>query len=83
MTREVYLQDDPARMYAVMRKTPKPCLAFKILGAGRVPSAEKAFKQAFDSLKPNDGVIVGVFPKFTDEIKEDAWWTTKYGQIVT
>ncbi|MCP5120052.1 MAG: hypothetical protein GY953_55355, partial [bacterium] len=76
MPREVYLQDDPARMYEVMRKTPKPCLAFKILAAGRVRSAERAFKQAFESLKPIDAVIVGMFPRFSDEVKENAWWTT-------
>ena len=80
MAREVYLQDDPARMYKVMRKTPKPCLAFKILAAGRVVSVENAFKQAFESLKPIDAVMVGVFPRFTDEVKENAWWTTCYGK---
>lgn len=83
MPREIYLQDDPPRMYEVMRKTSKPCLAFKILGAGRVASAEAAFKQAFESLKPNDGVIVGMFPRFTDEVKENAWWTTRYGNVAT
>ena len=37
---------DPARMFAVMRQTPKPCLAFKILAAGRVASSFRAVEQA-------------------------------------
>ncbi len=74
MTREIYLQGDPDRMYKVMRQTPKPCFAFKILAAGRVAdeAIPDAFKKAYASIKPNDGVYVGVFPKNKDEIKENA-----------
>jgi hypothetical protein len=61
-------------MYSVMRQTPKPCFAFKILAAGRVDDSgvEAAFRTAFSSLKPNDGVLVGVFPRGKDEIRENA-----------
>jgi hypothetical protein len=74
MPREIYLQSDPPRMYSVMRQTPKPCFAFKILAAGRVDDSgvEAAFRTAFSSLKPNDGVLVGVFPRGKDEIRENA-----------
>ncbi len=72
MASEVYLQDDPPRMYKVLRQTPKPCFAFKVLAAGRVRSPEAAFKLAFDSLKPTDCVFVGMFPRVKDEIKENA-----------
>ncbi|MFN2283790.1 MAG: hypothetical protein ACK2UQ_05165, partial [Anaerolineae bacterium] len=34
--KEVYLESDPPRMYKAMRGTDKPCLAFKILAAGRL-----------------------------------------------
>ncbi len=76
---EVYLQDDPPRMYKVFRQTKKPCFAFKIMGAGRVRSAEAAFKLAFESIKPNDFVCVGLFPRIKDEVKENAYWTSRYG----
>ena len=33
---EVYLPGDPPRMFAAMRATGRPCLAFKILAAGRL-----------------------------------------------
>jgi thiamine monophosphate synthase len=74
MPREVYLQSDPARMYAVMRQTPKPCFAFKILAAGRIEDQgiAGAFRTAFQSIKANDGVFVGMFPRYKDEVKENA-----------
>ena len=74
MPREIYLQSDPARMYAVIRQTSKPCFAFKILAAGRVEEqgVEGAFRTAFQSIKPNDGVFVGMFPRYKDEVKENA-----------
>lgn len=74
MPNELYLKSDPARMYRVMRQTKKPCFAFKILAAGRIPDRgiEQAFRTAFESIKPTDGVYVGMFPKFKDEVKENA-----------
>lgn len=74
MSHEIYLQSDPARMYKVMRQTRKQCFAFKILAAGRIGDGEvgKAFRTAFESIKPNDGVFVGMFPRRKDEVKENA-----------
>jgi thiamine monophosphate synthase len=74
MPREIYLQSDPARMYKVMRQTSKTCFAFKILAAGRIAddSVEKTFRTAFSSIKPNDGVFVGMYPRNKDEVKENA-----------
>jgi hypothetical protein len=72
MQGECYLQSDPPRMYAVMRKTTKPCFAFKILAAGRVANAERAFQLAYESIKPTDGVFIGLFPKSKDETRENA-----------
>lgn len=74
MPREIYIQSDPARMYRVMRQTPKTCFAFKILAAGRVAdnAVANAFRTAYASIKPNDGVYIGVFPRDKDEIRENA-----------
>ena len=72
---ELYLETDPPRAYEVARKTPKTCLLFKILASGRrVHSPEevdKAFKEALDSIKPQDCVVVGMFPRFQDQVKEN------------
>jgi hypothetical protein len=74
MPGDVYIQSDPARMYKVMRQTKKTCFAFKILAAGRIPDdgVEKAFHTAFSSIKPGDGVYVGMFPRIKDEVRENA-----------
>jgi hypothetical protein len=74
MPGDIYLQSDPPRMYRVMRQTRKPCFAFKILAAGRIPDSgvDQAFRTAFESIKPIDGVYVGMFPRVKDEVKENA-----------
>jgi hypothetical protein len=61
-------------MYRVMRQTRKPCFAFKILAAGRIPDrgVDQAFRTAFESIKPTDGIYVGMFPRVKDEVKENA-----------
>ena len=70
---ETYLRSDPARMYNVMRQTKKPCFAFKVLAAGRIPDKgiEEAFRTAFANLKPVDGIFVGMWPSRKDEIREN------------
>jgi hypothetical protein len=80
---EVYLQSDPPRMFKAMRQTRRPCLAFKILAAGRLSErrewVENAFKQTFEGIKPTDAVIVGIYDKFTDQPAEDAGFTRRFG----
>ncbi len=80
---EVYLQSDPPRMFKVMRQTKRPCLAFKILAAGRLSErrewVEQAFQQTFQSIKSNDAVIVGLYDKFSDQPAEDAEYTRRFG----
>ena len=74
MPGEIYVQSDPERMYKVMRQTAKTCFAFKILAAGRIAddAVAQAFRTAFSSIKPHDGVYVGMFPRIKDEVKENA-----------
>lgn len=73
---EIYLERDPERMCAAVRKTSKTCLLFKILAAGRRTNSAKqvdeAFRFAFANIKPQDCVIVGMFPRYIDEVKENA-----------
>ena len=73
MAQEIYLRSDPPRMYKVMRQTRKPCFAFKILAAGRLSEQQldAAFQTAFESIKPIDGVFVGIFPRIKDEIRDN------------
>lgn len=72
---EVYLEEDLARTYRVIRQTKRTCFVFKILAAGRLSSPQQvdaAFKTAFDGIKPQDCVVVGMYPRYIDEVKENA-----------
>jgi len=67
-----FYQTDPKAMCEVIRQTPKTCLAFKILAAGRNCATQQdvldAFGFAFDNIKKQDAVVVGVFPKYIDQV---------------
>ncbi|MHC4593301.1 MAG: hypothetical protein ACYS8L_11515, partial [Planctomycetota bacterium] len=82
---EVFLEEDPVRMCRVMRQTPKPCLAFKILAAGHLTSrqetVEKAFRDTFAQIKPTDAVIVGMYPEFEDEVALNAGYTRRFSEL--
>jgi len=82
---EPYLADDPKRMTDAVRQSKKICLGFKILAAGRLCqnqfAVEQAFRFAFQSIKPTDAVIVGMYPRFSDEVAENAGFVRKYGRI--
>ena len=38
-------------------------------------SVMEAFKFAFEHLKPTDGVIVGMYPRYQDQIRQNAQYT--------
>ena len=72
---ETFMERDPERMYKMIRLTRKPCLAFKVMGAGRniaTPErVEEVLRTAYTSIKPSDAVIVGMVGKFKDEAAEN------------
>jgi hypothetical protein len=71
---EIYMEKDPERMCKMIRQTKKPCLAFKLFGAGRTVrpgQVEAAFRFAFSNIKPTDPVMVGMFPKYSDQVTEN------------
>ena len=73
---ERFEDEDKPLMYKAIRAAKKPCLAFKILGATRncatPQTVEAAFREAFDNIKPTDAVVVGMFPKYSDQVKANA-----------
>jgi len=72
---ETYIATDPDRMTKALRQAKPVCLGFKILAAGRhcdsPGEVRNCFDYAFKHLKPTDAVIVGMFPKFSDQIAEN------------
>jgi hypothetical protein len=74
--KEQYPEGDRDAMTAVMRELSKPCLGFKVMAANRKcgspESVRGAFEYAFANIKPTDGVVVGMFPKYRNQVEENA-----------
>lgn len=78
-TGERFEDSDIPKMYAVIRSLSAPTIALKILGAGRrcgdQEQVKAAFTEAFASIKPGDGVLVGMFDKYIDQPRLNAEYT--------
>ncbi len=61
---------DVTKATEVMRNIRKPCIGYKIMGAGRI-DARMAFEYAFDSIKANDVVNVGMYRGDRDDMVEE------------
>jgi hypothetical protein len=76
---KTFYKADPPVMCAVIRQVEQPCLAFKILGAGRLCTSQEivreAFRFAFTHIKPIDAVIVGMYPRRIDQPRSNADYT--------
>lgn len=81
----LFLDTDRDTMLSVIRQVRKPCLAFKILGAGwhcgTDEEVEEAFRYALRGIKPTDGIIVGMWPKFKDEIAQNVAFLRRHGAV--
>ncbi|MBQ9995396.1 MAG: hypothetical protein IJP32_03410 [Clostridia bacterium] len=80
-TGERFEDSDIPVMYNVIRQLSAPTFALKILGAGRRCGSEEqvkaAFCEAFASMKPGDGVLVGMFDKYIDQPMQNAQYTAE------
>jgi len=72
---EPFFEEDRALAFEAIKNTPKPCIAFKVLGASRraqTPAdVRQAFEETYRSIKPIDTVMVGMFPKDSDQVQEN------------
>ena len=73
---EIYLPDDPPRMFRVIRAAKKPCLAYKILAAGRrigsPAEVRTCFETALKNIRPTDALIVGMYQQLGDQVGANA-----------
>jgi hypothetical protein len=73
---EIYLPSDPPRMFQVIRAARRPCLAYKVLAAGRridsPAEVRKCFETALSNIKPTNALIVGMYQQFSDQVGENA-----------
>ena len=78
---EKFIPEHRTRALKVIRDLPKPCLAYKILAAGRLDPRE-AFKEVLENIKPSDGIVVGMFPPDAgsgDIVAENVAMTKEFG----
>lgn len=73
---EIYLREHRPRMCELIRATKKPCIAFKVLAAGRAIGSRERIREelafALRSIKPSDAILVGMYQQFTDQVGENA-----------
>jgi len=59
------------------------CLAFRLFAGGRTCNTPEQVSDVFEyvlgHIKPRDAVVVGMYPRFSDEVKEDADLVRKFG----
>jgi hypothetical protein len=69
-----FIESDPPKMAAAVRRVHKPCLVYKVLAAGRKCDSEqekrKAIDWAFHNIKPIDAALIGLYPRYSDQITE-------------
>jgi hypothetical protein len=72
---ECFEAADRDAMVRVIRRVSKPCLAFKVLGAGRHcqsrESIEAALRFAYQNIKSADVVLLGMWQKHKDQAAEN------------
>ena len=81
---EVYLREDRPKMCEHIQQTDKPCIAFKVLAAGRAIGSREAIRAEFafalNNIKPTDALLIGMYQKFGDQIGENAALVSELSQ---
>ncbi|MCP5110123.1 MAG: hypothetical protein GY953_04740 [bacterium] len=76
VTGEFFWEEDPKAMLQRVRRTSRQCLIFKVYAAGRRCGSPaqmlSALSQALSSAKPTDCLILGMFPKQTNQAAENS-----------
>jgi hypothetical protein len=69
-----FISSDPPKMAEAVRKVDKPTLVYKVLAAGRKCESEgqkrKAIEWAYKNIKPIDATIIGLYPRYSDQVAE-------------
>jgi hypothetical protein len=72
---EFFWDADREKMLSLVSKVSKICLIFKVYGATRqcasAASRQAAIDLAFQYAKPQDPVVIGMFPKYQEQVKEN------------
>ncbi len=76
VTGEFFHEPDRRRMLARVKQTKKQCIVFKVYGAGRRCGSRAdrlaALGEVFAWAKPQDCVVIGMYPKRADQAADNA-----------
>ena len=67
---ECFDHNDRAVALETLRALERPCIAYKILGAGRLP-LEQALADVGPALRLSDGILIGMFPPDRPDIVQE------------
>ena len=72
---EFFWDPDREQMLRRVKQTSKPCLIFKVYGSGRKCASPgdmlAALRLTFQYAKPSDTVVIGMFPKRSEQVLEN------------
>jgi len=72
---EFFWDADREKMLSRVKRASKTCLIFKVYGATRqcatAASRQAAIDLAFQYAKPGDPVVIGMFPKYGEQVREN------------
>lgn len=72
---EYFHHPDREKMLERVRQTSKPCLIFKVYAASRLCGTRQqmleALRLVFRYAKPSDCVVIGMFPKYKEQVREN------------
>jgi len=72
---ELFWDPDREEMLKRVNLSSKQCLIFKVYGATRHCDTREhmlsALRLVFDYAKPDDAVVIGMFPKYKDQVREN------------
>jgi hypothetical protein len=72
---ELFWDADREKMLSRVSRVSKTCLIFKVYGATRqcvsAASRQAAIDLAFQYAKPQDPVVIGMFPKYHEQVREN------------
>jgi hypothetical protein len=82
---EIFREGDPERMLERVRSTSNPCLIFKVYGASRRCGSPAEMREALRLVarhaKPSDAVVIGMFPKHREQVRENCRLAAEAGLL--
>ena len=79
---EAYDDGDREKMVRFIAQVDKPCIAYKVLGAGRKCGSDAEVRSALEfacgHIKDTDVILVGMWQKEKDQVGENVRWVSEF-----